>query len=398
MSNAELVSTGMGGAPANGPSYNPVVDGDSHDSPTCIGFISEASNLVPGDTNGVADAFVKNVNSGQITRVSVNSKGKQENGPASGITVDGDCERVAFTSTASNLSLKSGGKLAWKSARTAGTTGGKRQVYVRVLKGKGLDKGFKGMTFLASANKSGKAGNGDSFEPSFARAGKSVVFTSTASNLDRGDRNPSPDIFQRGFTRKFTHIKGKGVQALQMNTRLVSSSGSGQAGNGASSHPTSSDDGRWVSYQTDASNILSDDGNGVTDVVRADLKGKRAKSNWVSKSIDGVANGASSSPVISNAGEFVLFDSDANNLRPSTDVKPDGNGVRDMFLWNAPTQHVSLESRDWDNGYLTMSSSNPATSSRGNYVLFESADPHIDQLIQNLTGVSQVYMRYLGPK
>jgi len=69
-----------------------------------------------------------------------------------------------------------------------------------------------------------------------------------------------------------------------------------------------------------------------------------------------------------------------------------------MFLWNAPTSNTSLESRDWDNGYLDQPSHNPVTSSRGNYVLFESTAENIDQLIANYTGVQQVYLRYLGPK
>lgn len=398
MGATELVSKGLGGAPANGRSWGPELDGSSHNSPNCIAFVSEASNLVPGDTNGVADAFVYDLRNGKITRISVNSAGKQGNGPTTEVTTDGDCERVAFSSTSTNLALKSAGKKAWRTAKTSGGTGGFKQVYVHVRKGKGHDKGFKGMTFLASASNSGRPGNGDSFEPSFAGAGKSVAFTSNARNLTGGDSNGTSDIYMRSFVREFTHIGGKGVQVLKLTTRMVSSTGSGKAGNGASTQPTTTDDGRWVSYQTLASNILPGDTNGVSDIARADLKKKRAKTNWVSKGIEGIGNGASNNPVISNAGEFVLFDSDATNFRPSYSVIPDPNGVRDMFLWNAPTKNVSLESRNWDNKYLTSSSSKPKTSSRGNYVLFESADESIDQLIANYTGVPQVYMRYLGPK
>jgi hypothetical protein len=398
MGTTVLASTGIGGAPANGASYKPQLDGASHTKPTCVAFVSQASNLVSGDTNGVADAFVRNLSSGKITRVSVNSDGKQSNGEASEVTVSGDCSRVAFTATATNLGLKKAKKLGWKSARTAGPTGGHRQVFVHVISGKGQDKVFKGMTFVASANAKGKPGNGDSFGPAFARAGKAVVYTSTASNLDRGDRGAQSDVFIRTFTRYYAHIKGKGTQTLKFKTRLVSATGSGKAGNGPSTHATATDDGRYVSYETMASNLLGGDTNGVGDVSRADMKGKRVKQDWVSQSIDGPGNGTSNRPVISGAGEFVLFDSDASNLRPSTDVALDGNGVRDMFLRNAPTRHVSLESRNWENKYLKNASENPATSSRGNYVLFESSDPNIDQLIANLTGIPQIYMRYLGPK
>jgi hypothetical protein len=104
----------------------------------------------------------------------------------------------------------------------------------------------------------------------------------------------------------------------------------------------------------------------------------KPKQDWVSKGKFGIGDGASHNPVISDAGEFVLFDSEATNLRPSDSVKPDPNGVKDVFLWNAPTRNVSLESRDADNGYLSSPSQHPATSSRGNYVPFESANPLID--------------------
>src|SRR3954454_16129169 len=73
----ELISKGQGGAPANGPSYRPALDGDSHHTPHCVAFVSEASNLVPGDTNGKADAFVYDIRTQRITRVSVASNGAQ---------------------------------------------------------------------------------------------------------------------------------------------------------------------------------------------------------------------------------------------------------------------------------------------------------------------------------
>ena len=76
----ELVSRGMGGAPANGHSYGAAVDGEPPSSPSCIAFVSQASNLVPHDTNGRPDAFVYDLASTRITRVSVDSKGRQAKG------------------------------------------------------------------------------------------------------------------------------------------------------------------------------------------------------------------------------------------------------------------------------------------------------------------------------
>ena len=373
-----LVSKGQGGAPANGPSYRPALDGDSHHVPHCVAFVSEASNLVPGDTNGKADGFVYDIRSQRISRVSVSSTGAQANGDTTDISISGDCERVAFTSTATNLALTKATKPAWSTARTTSARPGTQQVYVHVMGGSGLDAAFKGLTFLASAGKKGRAGNGNSDEAQISRSGKAVVFSTTATNLVGGDKTSATDVYERTMFRKFAHVRGKGVQTLQGAIRLVSATHAGKSGNGASSHPTVSDDGRYVAFETDASNLLPGDTNGVTDVARADLKGRTPKQDWVSKTQFGIGNGPSHNPVISDAGEFILFDSDASNLRPSESVKPDPNGVKDVFLWNAPTRNVSLESRDAANGYLSSPSQHPATSSRGNYVPFESANPLID--------------------
>src|SRR4051812_679217 len=378
-SGTQLISKGQGGAPANGASYRPALDGDSHHTPHCVAFVSDASNLVPGDTNGKADGFVYDTRSQRITRVSVASGGAQSNGNTFDISISGDCERVAFTADATNLALTKVTKAAWIGARTSAAKPGTHQAYVHVLGGSGLDAGFKGLTFLASAGNKGAAGNGNSDETQIARSGKAVVFSSTATNLARGDKTAAADVYRRTIFRKFRHVgNGKGVQTLQGVTNLASATRAGKAGNGASTHPTITDDGRYVAFETDASNLLPGDSNGVTDIARADLRGRTPKQDWVSKTKFGIGNGASHNPVISDAGEFILFDSEATNLRPSASVKPDPNGVKDVFLWNAPTRNVSLESRNAENGYLNSPSQHPATSSRGNYVPFESANPLID--------------------
>ena len=373
-----VASAGMGGQPANGRSYRPSLDGDSHHVPHCVAFVSEASNLVPGDTNGKADAFVRDLRSGRITRVSEDSSGGQSNGSVSEVVIDGACERVAFVSDATDLALRRTRKHAWKSAETSNTRPGRRQVYVHVLNGRRHDRAFRGLTFLASASDRGRAGSGHSYDVAISRSGKSVAFTSESSNLERGDRNSRPDIYRRGFMRKYKHLgHGRGVQTFAFNTQLVSATRRGRAGNGPSRHPAITDQGDYVAYETDATDLLPGDVNGVTDIARARL-GRRVRQDWVSKAFTGIGNGPSNRPVISGAGEFVLFDSEASNLKASEHVNDDPNGVRDVFLWNAPTRNVSLESRNAENGYLVSPSQSPATSSRGNYVPFESANPLID--------------------
>jgi hypothetical protein len=376
----ELISRNTRGAPGDGPSYWPAVDGDSHHAPHCVAFVSDASDLVPGDTNGKPDGFVYDIATGRIARVSINSAGEQANGSTYDISVSGHCMRVAFTSDATNLALTSTANETWSTVRTNPGRRGLRQVYVHFLGGTRANSVFTGLTFLASAAADGTPGNRGSGEAQIARSGKAVVFSSAATNLAGSDRNGALDVYRRTMVRKFRHRgHGTGVQSLQGTTGLVSATPGGRAGNGASTHPTITDDARYVAFETDASNLLPDDSNGVTDIVRADLGTGRPKQSWVSRtSIGGIGNGASDNPVISDAGEFILFDSEATNLRPSQAVRLDPNGVRDVFLWNAPTRNVSLESRDSGNGYLRSPSQHPATSSRGNYVPFESADPLID--------------------
>ena len=364
-------------ATANGRSHSPSLDGDSHHRPHCLAFVSEASNLVAGDTNGAADAFVRDLDTGAVRRVSVGVGGRQANGPTHEVSIDGACERVAFVSEATNLAHDGGGPAAWRTARTSQGPRSVRQAFVHVMDGDGHDRGFRGLTFLASASDRGRAAGADVRELSIARDGKSVVFTTDAVNLDRRDLNRAPDVYQRTFTRRFVHLgHGRGMQTLRFDTRLVSATSAGRSGNAGSRHPAVSDTGRWVAFETDAANLLASDRNGVTDIARADMARRVPVLNWVSRSAhSGTANGPSARPVISGAGEFVLFDSEATNLKPGPTVRNDPNRVRDVFLWNANTGNVSLESRDSRNGYLTTASHSPATSSRGNYVPFLSDNP-----------------------
>jgi Tol biopolymer transport system component len=380
----KIASQGTNGEPANGRSYKPSLSGTGSTNPTCLGFISEASNLVPGDTNGVADAFVYNLKSGKLKRVSVNSRGAQANGPTTEISVDGKCRRVAFVSTATNLAYTGGGPKSWKTAQTTENTNGYRQVFVHVLKDP-----YKRLTFLASASKSRKAANSDAYQLSFARFGHFVAFTSTATNLSPRDGDGGEDVYRRAFER------GKWGKSFTFSTTLVSER-NGTRGNGPSSHPSINEYGQYVAYQSDASNLLAGDTNGVTDIVRADLATHR--NIWVSLSVDGPANAASVGPEISGGGLFVFFASKATNLRPGKKIRPVANGQQNVMLWNKNNRHVSIEARDHERRYLDGPASNPTSSLRGNYVLFESSATAADKLIRNFTQRDQVYMLYLGPK
>lgn len=389
-----LVSHGIGG-PANGPSYTPAVSGDLTHAPSCIAFVSQASNLVPGDTNGVADAFVWHAATGAITRVSVGSHGQQANGPSYGVSVSGNCSRIAFSSSATNLALRRTSRMAWKSAVSPQPAG--IQVYVRFLGG-GLDRSFRGLTMLASASTSGRPGNGDSTQPSLSASGKTLAFTSTATNLDRGDGDPATDVYARSLERKLKHFgRGRAAQVIVRGTRLVSSTSAGQAGNGPSSLPSVSDNGQYVAYATLASDLVPGDSNGVSDVVRADLASSHPAQFAISATPSGIGNGASTGPSISSSGHFIAFQSDASNLKMRPDLLSDTNGVCDMLVGVVGLSAASVESLNNLNRFVTTPSARPSISSHGNYIAFESADSLMDTSHPN-PGVRAIYLRYLGPK
>ncbi|MBA2504493.1 MAG: hypothetical protein H0V29_00950 [Thermoleophilaceae bacterium] len=382
----ELVSRGMGGGPANGRSYGPSLDGDAHHEPKCVAFISEASNLVPRDTNGVADAFVRNVQTGAIERLSVGLNGRQANAKTTGVTIDGECGRASLVSEATNLAGRTRRKLPRAYARYFGTNMENR--------------GKTGTTELISASKRGKPANGKVLSATISRSGGHIAFDSEATNLVGADRRGGADIYRKRL----------GKPAVD----LVSRTDTGQPGNGPSTNPTITDQGHYVAYETRASDLAPGDTGPVSDIVSTRV-GRNVRHQWISRR----SNGASNRPTISGAGEFVLFDSDADNLKQSERSK-DTNKERDVFLWNKPTGNVSRESRTPDNGPVFGGPSrNARSSSRGNYVAFESPSPMVDTVLLDalipdwstnlqkrvfLTSQgkaessNQVYIRYLGPK
>jgi hypothetical protein len=377
----ELVSVGRGGAPSNGRSTAPTVDGTSRVAPHCVAFVSAASNLVRGDTNGKPDAFVRDLDSGKTTRVSVNSRGRQSNGTVSEVAIDGLCRRVAFVSDASDLALRKTKNRNWKTAVTRANPPGRRQVYVRAFGGStGIDRALKGLTFLASATDSRRPGTGDSFGIAYATNADRLTFASDASNLSARDGNGTTDIFQRVMSRRYGKaIKGRKSQYLRMDTRLVSSGPDGGAGAGPSTQPASNVDGRIVAFVTSAPDLVRTGGS--PQIAKADTSGERSKVTLASSTGGGdPGNGASAAPSLTAAGTWVTFESDATNLGVTSDRQPDTNGVRDAMLATEPSGDRWLLG---ERG-ATVPTTNAMTSPHGNYVVFERG--------------GQVDLLYVGPK
>jgi archaellum component FlaF (FlaF/FlaG flagellin family) len=325
------VSVNNNGQQGNGDSLRPSLD----DSARLAAFESHATNLVEGDTNGVQDVFVRgllaNPNAG-TRRVSVSSAGAEANGSSATASISADGRFVAFTSVASNL--------------VAGDTNGVGDIFVRDL--------GSGQTSRVSVGRRGAQGDGLSSLASISGDGRYVAFVSAAANLVKGDTNNADDVF--------VHDRATG------RTTRVSVAEDGSQANGNSSGPSISEDGHWVAFRSDASNLVSGDTNGRSDVIVYDVTNSIPTRASASSS-GAQANGDSSEAAISADGEYVAYSSDATNLVPG-----DTNRMDDVFRWERDT----LQTERWSvasNGSQAsagLASGQPAINDAGDAIAFAS--------------------------
>lgn len=345
----ERVSVGADGRQANGPSaiqdFHPAVDSGC----SCVAFSSDATNLVDGDTNQATDVFVRDVLEEETIRVSAGN-GEQANGPSSFPSVTEGCEKVAFQSSATNLvpgdtnrvsdifvrdlssgeisrvnvagdgsqsngvsitpSISANGRcVAFASAATnlmTGDTNRKWDIYVSC---DGV------ATCRASVDSAGNQANDDSYIPSLSADGRLVAFKSFASNLVPGDFNGAADIF--------VHDCQTGT------TEIVSVSNRGNQGDDNSFPPSISDDGRFVAFGSFASNLLPGQSTGgqAQVYVRDRWLGKTSLASGTAVGNPGNGSVPDLPPSISGNGRIVAFSSLASDL-----VAGDTNIAMDVFV------------------------------------------------------------------
>jgi Tol biopolymer transport system component len=285
--------------------------GDDNSSGACISadgryvaFLSQADNLVPGDTNKVSDVFVHDRQTGATERVSLAVDGSQADGGSfpQGISPDG--RYVLFVSEADNL--------------VPGDTNGVHDVFLRDRRA--------GTTERVSVGSGGEQADQDSYGGAMTPDARFVVFDSRATDLVPGDTNKANDIFVRD------RLKG--------TTERVSVSKSNALGNESSYGGFISADGRYVCFDSDASNLVPGDTSSQRrDVFVCDRQSGTIKRVSVSPAGKEGANSSGSS-CLSADGRYVMFRSYANNLVPGDTNRKDDIFVRD--LKTGTTRRVSL--------------------------------------------------------
>jgi Tol biopolymer transport system component len=322
----QRVSLATDGAQAHGLSQFPSISADGR----YVAFTSFATNLVPADSNGFSDIFVRDRQSGTTERVSLDSAGEQGNGDSDYPSISADGRYVAFTSFATNL--------------VAGDTNGFNDVFVRDRQSR--------TTELVSVDSSGEQGNGGGGTNSISPNGRYVAFSNSSTNLVPGDTNGAVDVFLR--------------DRQTGTTELVSVDSSGMQANDFTSSPSISADGRYVTFESLATNLVHDDTNGIWDVFVRDRQS--GTTDLVSVDSGGMhGNGGSYRSSISNNGRYIAFYCEASNLVPG-----DTNGKGDVFVHDrqsGTTERVSVASGGTQGDSVSFASS---VSADGRYVAFDS--------------------------
>lgn len=206
--------------------------------------------------------------------------------------------------------------------------------------------------YLVSRDANGAGGDGDSLDSMLNADGRYIAFSNDSLNLTTGDENAAPDVFL------FDRETGQ--------TEPASVGGDGELGNAASSNAVLSSCARYIAYESDATNLVDGDTNGVTDVYFRDRHTKTT--SRISISAEGVEpNAASLQPSISGCGAFVAFASAATNL-----VSEDTRGSMQVYIKDQMLGTLTLVSR-FDGEPGEFDSVDPALSPNADEIAFSTS-------------------------
>lgn len=289
-----------------------------------IAFISDASDLVAGDLNEKADVFIKM--GGFTFRIMANG-GAEPNGHSEAPAVSADGRFVAFVSEATNMIANDGNNF--------------KDVFLYEVANNSLMRVSNGM--------GGSTPNEESVQPSVSRNGEYVVFTSVAGNLVPNDTNGASDVFlYNRLTGTLIRIEGAAGQP-----------------NGSSADAAISADGRYVAFVSEASNLVLGDTNNRDDVFVYEVA--TGQMTIVRAHNGALANRNAFTLDINEDGRYVAFCSNSTNLVPN-----DTNDRRDIFVWDRLSGQMELVSVDSYGRQGNRDSIDPSISADGRHVAFLS--------------------------
>ena len=227
----ELVSERWDGSQESGGSYYPYIAANGRH----VAFISNSTDLVSFDDNGVNDSFIRDLDLGVTTMIGVNMDGEAGNSNTGGFGISADGRYAGILSNATDLLPPGEDSNAVQDA------------FIRDFD--------LGVTERLSVSSSGDQANDDSGPITLDGTGRYAAFQSDATNLVDGDSNVATDIFG--------HDRVTGI------TTLLTITAAGAQSNDNSVDPTLSADGCFVVFKSVATNLVPDDTNGFQDVFVA---------------------------------------------------------------------------------------------------------------------------------
>ncbi|KAB0266055.1 hypothetical protein [Microvirga brassicacearum] len=326
-----LVSRGL--QPGGGQSLNADINADGRYAV----FESFSFNLASPDVNNTKDIFRKDLVTGEVILVSTagNAAHTQADRMSTSAKISANGQYVLFQSAATNL--------------VAGDALGFSDIFRKDLS--------TGDLVLVSAAANGTApGNGDSSGGEMTFDGKYAVFSSRATDIVAGDANGVADVFWRDLTTG--------------QVRLVSQASDATQGNLASIKPHVSAFGTYVVFESSSSTLVLNDTNATTDIFRKNvLTGDIVRVSTAGDAAHTQGNADSHNARISADGRYVVFESKASNL-----VTGDTNNVPDIFVKDLDTGEIIRVSTAADAAHTqgNWASSNAKFSNDGRYVIFES--------------------------
>ena len=315
---------------------------------------TSSDSLLPADTNGTDDVYLRNLQTGVLTLISVNTAGVVGNNESFDPVISADGTLVAFESTATNLDPRA--------------TDGNTDVYVRNL--------LTNTTTLVSVSNAGAGGNNVSRFPAFGDNDNMVVFESDATNLDPRATSGINDIYVRNLATN--------------TTTFVSVSDTNTDGNGYyCEYPVISANAAVVAFDSDSSNLDPRDTTSNDNVFVRNLTTNTT--TLVSLNTAGtVGNNDSYEPVISANGTVIVFSSVASNLDPRDTT----SSYYNVFARNLTTNTTTLVSLNTAGTVGNNYSYDPVISADGTLVVFDSEATNLDSRATD--GNLDLYVRNLN--